>query len=91
MESVRQKMTSDEIMQALKRKDINDTMKAKLREILVLSDLVKFAKENPLPDDHEFCFNASIGFVNETAETKEQAVEPAQSEPNKVESNTVAT
>lgn len=72
-------MTSDEIMQAIRRKDITDPMKKKLREILVLADLVKFAKENPLPEDHEFCFNASIDFVNDTAEKKEET--PLKAEP----------
>lgn len=61
-------MTTDEIMLALKRKDISEAMKAKLRDILVLADLVKFAKETPLPNEHELCFSASIDFVNETAE-----------------------
>jgi hypothetical protein len=80
-------MTTDEIMLALKRKDINEEMKGKLREILTLSDLVKFAKENPLPSDHEFCFNASVDFVNTTAEKKEAApaeapaANPAQQNP----------
>ena len=64
-------MTSDEIMQALKRKDINEAMKGKLMEIMVLADLVKFAKENPLPEDHEFCFNASIDFIKETTPVNE--------------------
>jgi hypothetical protein len=74
-------MTTDEIMLALKRKDINEMMKQKLREILVLSDLVKFAKENPLPTDHEFCFNSSIDFVNETTpSTSEQLAEPKTAE-----------
>jgi len=76
-------MTTDEIMVALKRKDINEMMKQKLRDILVLSDLVKFAKENPLPTDHEFCFNSSIGFVNETAPSSvEKNSEPKPAEQN---------
>jgi hypothetical protein len=66
-------MTTDEIMLALKRKDISEMMKQKLRDILVLSDLVKFAKENPLPNEHESCFNTSVDFVNETTEIKESA------------------
>ena len=69
-------MTTDEIMLALKRKDISEDMKKELREILVLSDLVKFAKENPLPNEHEFCFNSSIDFVNETKETTESGKQP---------------
>jgi hypothetical protein len=81
-------MTSDEIMVALKRKDINEAMKIKLREILVLADLVKFAKETPLPNDHEHCFNTSVDFINETAENpevtdalKEAAVQPQNVQP----------
>ncbi len=82
-------MTSDEIMAALKRKDINEAMKAKLRDILVLADLVKFAKENPLPTDHEYCFNASVDFVKETAiqpesvmaSTNEAAPHPQNTQP----------
>ncbi len=65
-------MTTDEIMLALKRKDINEMMKGKLRDILVLADLVKFAKEHPIPSEHEYCFSSSIDFINET---KEQAPE----------------
>jgi hypothetical protein len=61
-------MTTDEIMLALKRRNINEQVKQKLREILTLADLVKFAKESPLPSDHEFCLNSSIEYVNETAE-----------------------
>jgi len=74
-------MTTDEMMLALKRKDISEGMKLKLRDILVLSDLVKFAKENPLPNDHEFCFNSSIDFINNTAEIKEPTPAQAPIEP----------
>lgn len=65
-------MTTDEIILALKRKDISETLKSKLREVMVLADLVKFAKENPLPSDHEYCFNTSVDFVNETTEKIEE-------------------
>jgi hypothetical protein len=61
-------MTTDEIMLALRRRGMNDAVKQKLNDVLVLADLVKFAKENPLPSDHEFCYHASVGFINETAE-----------------------
>jgi len=71
-------MTTDEIMVALKRKDISEAMKVKLREIMVLADLVKFAKENPLPNDHEYCFTTSVDFINETAE---KAVEKTEEKP----------
>jgi len=83
-------MTTDEIMLALKRKDISELMKQKLREILVLSDLVKFAKENPLPTDHEFCFNYSIDFINETAEINQPTDVPPSAEPKPLE-NTITS
>jgi hypothetical protein len=82
-------MTTDEIIVALKRKDISETMKQKLREILVLSDLVKFAKENPMPNDHEFCFSASVDFIKETAEREVKQEVAAPAGPNQVEQNTV--
>ncbi len=75
-------MTSDEIMSALKRKDINEAMKAKLRDILVLADLVKFAKENPLPTDHEYCFNTSVDFINETAAQPESETATSETAPS---------
>jgi len=76
-------MTTDEIMLAFRRRGINDKIKQKLNEVLVLADLVKFAKENPLPSDHEFCYHASVTFINETAEIQmpAQSVEPV-TEPN---------
>lgn len=83
-------MTTDEIMLALKRKDISELMKQKLRDILVLADLVKFAKENPLPAEHESCFSSSVDFVNDTAERKEPSpagmppIEPKPVEPNPI-------
>jgi hypothetical protein len=84
-------MTTDEIILALRRKDINEVMKQKLRDILVLSDLVKFAKENPLPTDHEFCFTASVDFVNETAEIKEPSPVETPIEPKPLDQTTITT
>jgi len=81
-------MTTDEIMIALKRKEISEVMKQKLREILVLSDLVKFAKENPLPADHEFCFNSSIDLINETGERNETPHPASAIEPKPVDQTT---
>lgn len=84
-------MTSDEIMQALRRKDIDEAMKAKLREILVLADLVKFAKENPLPEDHQFCFNASVDFIKETTQLIEETQKQTPEQPKKAEPNPITT
>jgi hypothetical protein len=84
-------MTTAEIMFALKRKDLSESMKTKLREILVLADLVKFAKENPLPNEHELCLSDSIDFINETAERKEETPVETPPAPNPVQQTPIAT
>ena len=38
----------------------------KLRQILVLADLVKFAKSQPLPAEHESSLVSGVAFVRET-------------------------
>ncbi|MGP8214619.1 MAG: hypothetical protein ACLQQ4_03550 [Bacteroidia bacterium] len=78
-------MTTDEIMYALRRIDLGDALKTKLRQILMLSDLVKFAKEQPLPHEHESAMNGAIDFINESthrlepvADNKQETVTPPQ-------------
>ncbi|HVV55177.1 MAG TPA: BatD family protein [Mucilaginibacter sp.] len=58
--------TTDEIFAGLKYADISDANRALLRHILVLSDLVKFAKERPLPAENEQSMDDAIDFVNKT-------------------------
>lgn len=55
--------TSDEIMIGLKRKTIDQQVIERISELLMLADLVKFAKEKPLPSDHERAFSAIKEFV----------------------------
>jgi hypothetical protein len=59
-------MTSDEIVSALKYSKLPKEANAALNDILSLSDLVKFAKATPLPDEHETSLRKSIEFVNLT-------------------------
>lgn len=60
--------TTEETLQAFKYR--NDLLSGKslenLQQILTLSDLVKFAKYNPLPDDHNLTLMNAYIFVNET-------------------------
>lgn len=60
--------TTEETMQAFKYR--NDLIPAKsleeLKGILTLSDLVKFAKYTPLPDDHNLTLMNAYFFVNQT-------------------------
>jgi len=59
-------MTSYEILDGLKSKPINREAMQKLRDSLVLADLVKFAKANPTPLENDTCLNYAVDFVNET-------------------------
>jgi len=58
--------TTDEILASLKRMDITDENRDKLKQILVLADLVKFAKEKPLPAENEGSMDIAIDFVSGT-------------------------
>lgn len=59
--------TSDEIIDSLKeqlKEYPND--KQRLEQILELADLVKFAKQEPLPDENDMAIKHAIEFVNDT-------------------------
>lgn len=66
--------TTDEIFASLRYMDIANDSREKLRQVLVLSDLVKFAKEKPLPVDNELSMEQAVAFVNQT----QQNYTPAQ-------------
>ncbi|HZY39591.1 MAG TPA: hypothetical protein VFE53_23205 [Mucilaginibacter sp.] len=61
--------TTDEILASLKRIAITDANRDNLKQLLVLSDLVKFAKEKPLPAENEGSLDAAIDFVSSTRHT----------------------
>ena len=58
--------TTDEIMEAVEKTEANTEAKEKLRQTLILADLVKFAKMQPLPVEHDASLNNAIDFVKET-------------------------
>lgn len=60
--------TSDETIQAFtKQKNLlSEKSFTQLKDILKLSDLVKFAKYQPLPDDHNLSLMNAFFFVNDT-------------------------
>lgn len=58
--------TTDEILSSLRYRDIAEENRNQLRQILILADLVKFAKERPLPSDNEESMNNAINFVMKT-------------------------
>lgn len=59
-------MTSDEIMENLQNLNKNKEANEKMRSVLQLADLVKFAKAHPTPLENDLSLNHVIDFVNET-------------------------
>jgi len=59
-------MTTDAILEAFKRIDVSDDAKSKLKQMLVLADMVKFAKEQPVPTEIEQSFNNALDYVKST-------------------------
>jgi len=58
--------TSDEIFASLRYMEISDDSRNKLRQILLLADLAKFAKQKPLPAENEQSMENAIAFVSQT-------------------------
>jgi hypothetical protein len=62
--------TTDEIFVELRHVAITQENKNTLRQILSVSDLVKFAKEQPLPPENEQNINKAIDFVLKTQQAE---------------------
>ncbi len=58
--------TTFEIVQFLKDKDISTDLKTRLREMLDIADLVKFAKAKPSQNIHSKLMEDAVRFVRET-------------------------
>ncbi len=69
-----QEKTTDEILIELRRVEMTDNNKQVLKELLTLADLVKFAKEKPLPVENEQCMDHAINFVKETQQVASKSV-----------------
>jgi len=63
-------MTSGEILDIIKSESEADSVYDNLKQILQLSDFVKFAKWNPLPDENDLSMMNAYLFVNQTKLTK---------------------
>lgn len=61
-------MTSGEILEETEKRGINQELLNKLLFLFTTADLVKFAKSEPLPNDHDTCFKNAHIFISETAE-----------------------
>lgn len=64
-------MTSDEILHAFDMLEEKESAYENLKQILVLSDLVKFAKFIPSPDENELSFMNAHLFVSQTQPEEE--------------------
>lgn len=68
-------MTSDEIIESTLSLEIETEIRSQLRKMLQTADLVKFAKGNPLQNEHTQAFEITKDFVEKTKpiaiETKE--------------------
>ena len=74
-------MTSGEIIANIRRISETDSVIENLKQILQLADFVKFAKYQPLPDEHELSLMNSYLFVNQTKE-EEKLIVPTGNEEN---------
>ena len=70
-------MTSAEILDELSHNEEAKPVYESLKQILEISDFVKFAKMNPLPDENDLSMTHAYTFVNET-----KAKVPEESEEN---------
>jgi hypothetical protein len=61
-------MVTSEILDALKDTEIHEEVLKRLYQAFSVADLVKFAKYNPLPTDHDMAFKDCREFVERTAE-----------------------
>ncbi|RLD53765.1 MAG: hypothetical protein DRJ05_15910 [Bacteroidetes bacterium] len=59
-------LTSDEIMELLKNTQINQQAQERVRQVFQLADMVKFAKQQPLPLEHDSSLNQAIDFIKES-------------------------
>ncbi len=62
--------TTDEIFSQLDRLDLPAKQRDQLKEMFTLADLAKFAKVQPLPDDHLNAMRIAKEFVNQTHKPK---------------------
>lgn len=84
-------MTSDEIIEEVKKIHLDDLTFAKLRDTLLIADLVKFAKANPNAEENEKSFSNVNTFIEESyiihQESEKKKAEEAKSSKHDTEEN----
>jgi hypothetical protein len=66
--------TTDEILYGFRNVAVDEESKMKLKQVLLLADLVKFAKEQPLPNENELSMSNVFDFINGTKREEEYSV-----------------
>lgn len=69
--------TSDEIFSGIRHLEIDEENRNRLRQMLMLADLVKFAKQKPLNTDNEQSMDNAIGFVTAAGEINQSTKDTA--------------
>jgi len=77
-------MTSGEILQMIQAESEADPVFAQLKQMLIVSDLAKFAKYRPLPDENELSLMYAYLFVNSTVPV--QTVEESETDSQPINS-----
>lgn len=67
--------TTDEILISFRNVVIDSESRMKIKQVLTLADLVKFAKEEPLPQENEMSLGNAFDFVNGTRREEVQEAE----------------
>ena len=75
--------TSDEIMEDIKVIRMDDKIKIEFKELLQMSDLVKFAKAHPLPEEGESFLTIALNFVNQTKPSEKEKSKEGEKEQEK--------
>lgn len=65
-------MITDDILKEFSSVNSDSQLYQKLRDVLTLGDLAKFAKFNPLPKENENSFDYTYDFVKETVPVKQE-------------------
>lgn len=73
-------MTSGEILDIIRKQHEADSVYNNLQQILNLSDFVKFAKMNPLPDENDLSMMNAYLFINQTKIEEVAAPETTETE-----------
>ncbi len=64
--------TTDEILFGFRNVSIDEQSKTKLKQVLILADLVKFAKEQPMPTENDLSMSNTYGFIDGTKREEEE-------------------